>query len=331
MFTFIPELSFEELLKIKKEEQNKFGQLQELEIEWIKQKEKENSKLLAKKNEIKILEKEITELKKETVANSSNLDKLLAVVREREKRKEEFGDLQKKIEEEKRSRFKIKKAKFVEIMSKYNEIIDSEFGKDMKAAAWNSALKDLGYAWRSVEVGDFITLRSKVLLNISYDSIRDERDKQVYKTVSINEQQWMAKNLAYKSLNESWAYNNDENNVSKYGLLYSWEIAKNICPSGWHLPTKEDFETLLYYAGESEKERYAILKEEKGIDFLSFFSGVRFENGKFHQIGTESFFWSSSSLIPSTAWLLEISSINKKVKMNNYNAKFGFSVRCIKK
>jgi len=92
-----------------------------------------------------------------------------------------------------------------------------------------------------------------------------------YKTVKIGNQVWMAENLNY-NVKGSKCYNNQESYCDKYGKLYDWATAmgidakynkeewggsdvkhQGICPSGWHIPSKNDWEELINYV-ENENE-----------------------------------------------------------------------------
>lgn len=92
-------------------------------------------------------------------------------------------------------------------------------------------------------------------------SFTDQRDGKTYRTVKIGNQWWMAENLAYKPENSGgwggytgyWAYDLNEVNVEKYGFLYDWETAQNVCPEGWHLPSQQEFLSLINYLGGKDR------------------------------------------------------------------------------
>ena len=79
----------------------------------------------------------------------------------------------------------------------------------------------------------------------------DLRDTKTYKLATIGGKVWMAENLNYQpSTSEgNWCYGNNNSNCTKYGRLYTWNVAKTACPSGWHLPTRQEWGNLATSVG----------------------------------------------------------------------------------
>ena len=87
--------------------------------------------------------------------------------------------------------------------------------------------------------------------NIDYGTMTDVRDGKTYRTVEIGEQVWMAENLNYAGPNDdiSRCYEDVPAACEVGGRLYSLSVVDTVCPSGWHVPQKEEFETLLMTVG----------------------------------------------------------------------------------
>jgi len=60
----------------------------------------------------------------------------------------------------------------------------------------------------------------------------------------------MAQNMNYRPQpGRSGCYEKDIANCNKYGRLYDWKTAKIVCPTGWHLPTGQEWDDLLKAMG----------------------------------------------------------------------------------
>ena len=84
--------------------------------------------------------------------------------------------------------------------------------------------------------------------NCKYGLMPDAIGQLTVKTVVIGSQTWSAQNVD-NPLNGSYCYYSNESYCDKYGRLYMWTDASRVCPRGWHLPSKSEFETLFTLIG----------------------------------------------------------------------------------
>ena len=181
----------------------------------------------------------------------------------------------------------------------------------------------------------------------STDSFTDPRDGQTYKTVKIGDQIWMAENLNYKT-DDSYCYDDEPANCRKYGRLYTWDAAMYACPSGWHLPSKAEFETLLertgefveeaegvevYSSGRSLKSTSGWNKSGNGTDVYGFSAlpaGYRIDVGDFDDAGSYAYFWSATESNSDSAYYMYLYYDIDGATLSYDGKYFARSVRCLR-
>ena len=151
---------------------------------------------------------------------------------------------------------------------------------------------------------------------------------------------WTAKNLNIKT-NNSYCYDNDENNCHVYGRLYTWEAAKEGCKligRGWRLPTNDEWKEMAkHYGGiigdsdDEGKGAYETLMNGGESKFNILLSGGRDSDGGFRRLEEHGFYWTSTSTSDSTAWLYNFGNGMRIINHHNdMDKKRAAAVRCIK-
>ncbi|MFN9709847.1 MAG: FISUMP domain-containing protein [Bacteroidota bacterium] len=199
-----------------------------------------------------------------------------------------------------------------------------------------------------------------------------------YPTVTIGTQVWMAENLRTTKYrdginiplitdNTQWAnnwnngiplsqpmmcwYNNDQATytANKFGALYNWYAInpatngnKNVCPTGWHVPTDAEWTTLTNFLGgesaaggkmKSTGTQYWPSPNTNATNSSGWSGlpgGYRGFNGPFYDIGLGGIWWSSTELSTVNAWFRNLSYLNGDVNRNSASKTIGFSVRCVR-
>src|SRR5690554_4596063 len=192
------------------------------------------------------------------------------------------------------------------------------------------------------------------------DVFTDPRDGNVYQTVTIGTQVWMAENLKYLPSVVGPATNSETTpyyyvhsydgtdvtaakataNYTTYGVLYNWPAAMNACPTGWHLPSDAEWTELTDYLG-GEGVAGGKLKEigtthwntpntnatnETGFTALP--GGGRNYGGSFNDVGSYGGWWSATEGNANDAWYRDLVCSYSNVYRNYANKELGLSVRC---
>jgi uncharacterized protein (TIGR02145 family) len=198
---------------------------------------------------------------------------------------------------------------------------------------------------------DCATTSDDVNINLYNPShIVTDYDGNIYNTVTINSVEWMAENLkTTRNINgdliDSWAYDGIESNANTYGRLYTWGDAtfSNICPTGWHLPTDDEWIFMSDYlggldvAGGKLKESGTTHWKSPNVNatneygFTALPSGYRSDNGSFYLKGEVGGWWSyddQGDWEKAHDWYINNSDgvLNGKL----YYKSYGISVRCVK-
>lgn len=187
------------------------------------------------------------------------------------------------------------------------------------------------------------------------DELIDERDDRSYKVVNIGTQVWMAENLnigeridgssqqSDNGIIEKYNYNDDTEYGPDYGGLYQWDElmlystdagARGICPSGWHIPSHDEWKLLEVELGmsEAEADKLGLRGSDEGIrlraggssDFEALLGGKRNTSGYFENMDHYATFWTSDGY---TRTLGE--SFDQVYASKGDDPETGFSVRCV--
>jgi len=186
-----------------------------------------------------------------------------------------------------------------------------------------------------------------------------------YHMVTIGTQVWMTENLktskycngdliltttpptmnitSFSSPKFQWAYKGEESLVNAFGRLYTWYTItdnRNVCPTGWHVPTSAEWTILITYLGGNSEAGDKLIKAgtpmiiygTNSSGFTAILSGGRQVTGNFGGLNSVALWWSSTRYDNSSAWNLQLSSNYNHVYINTGTTlkQYGFSVRCVK-
>jgi uncharacterized protein (TIGR02145 family) len=190
-------------------------------------------------------------------------------------------------------------------------------------------------------------------------------DGNVYQTVTIGTQVWMAENLKvthYRNGDSipnvtdsaSWVnlstgaycnYNNNTAQVAVYGKLYNWHAvddSRKIAPDGWHVPADSEWQILNDYlggqnvAGGKMKEAGTTHWQGQNVgatnesNFSALPGGYRRDVGFYNYLGYHAYFWSSMRDYYGYTTDMVLNYDDAIAVRVEADANYGFSIRCVK-
>jgi len=205
----------------------------------------------------------------------------------------------------------------------------------------------------------------KKTTGISATGTVTDKEGNVYKTVTIGSQVWMAENLRSTkfrngdpvpnvSANASWSvqktsaycfYNNDVSNKTGYGMLYNWFVVadpRNIAPAGWHIPSDEEWTALTNFL-QGKSQAGGKLKETgtshwsdpntsavNSTGFTALPGGYRAKDGVFKNMSFVGAWWATTEYTQSVAWYRYVDYGTGNIYGVSTYKTCGLSIRCIK-
>ncbi|MDR0515811.1 MAG: hypothetical protein LBH25_02060 [Fibromonadaceae bacterium] len=162
-------------------------------------------------------------------------------------------------------------------------------------------------------------LHIRCIQNIKAKPSEKKNDIKQYKTVKIGSQLWMAENLNYKT-GKSWCFENDDYNCDMYGRLYDWNTAAKACPSGWHLPTRREWNEV------SIAEFSAMLGGNLGSEYNR---PVPINEYKFLNKEISGNWWGITEYGNNDVYSWHIKANENELNEKVTNKSIGYSVRCV--
>jgi uncharacterized protein (TIGR02145 family) len=186
----------------------------------------------------------------------------------------------------------------------------------------------------------------------------DIREEVNYKTVTIDEQIWLARNLnactflngdpipeaktdkewqnAGNSGKAAWCwYENNVRSEKRYGKLYNWYAVtdpRGLAPEGWRIPEDAEWTVLVSMLGGEDKCKF-MLNEAGATGFSGASAGYRNDDGEFFPMETpgSGTFWSSTKIDEENIAGRYIDGLLGLVtRMPHLDPRNGYSVRCLK-
>jgi uncharacterized protein (TIGR02145 family) len=198
-----------------------------------------------------------------------------------------------------------------------------------------------GNSYNTVQIGNQCWTKENLKVTKFRDGSLIQIDESGGVTGSITGQTWTSQTIGKRTI-----YANDKTKLSVYGYLYNWFVvsdSRGICPSGWHVPEREELSLLINFlggektAGSKLKEKSSTLWQNSNLEnsnesgFSGIPGGIRgIIQGGYSGIGSKGVWWSSTKYDKDDAYKMELTNNSNDAKVGLTSMLNGFSIRCLK-
>ncbi len=261
----------------------------------------------------------------------------------------------------------------VEVTYNVSDLEEDTFTVYLEVSDDSGATWDYNYGTATGDIGENVAeginnkifwtynggINNNFMMKVIADDLCDDQiyyAGKIYNTVLIGSQVWLKENLnigtmtteKYQQDNgilEKFCYENEQDSCDIYGGLYQWDEAmlygdlqgaQGICPTGWHIPTRTEFNTLKATVGGSNalKEIGQGTGDGAGTNtsgFSGLLAGYKIANGgNFLGISGAGYYWSSTKSVSLEAWYLFLYGNDNHFRFYDNGMRYGYSVRCLK-
>jgi uncharacterized protein (TIGR02145 family) len=198
-----------------------------------------------------------------------------------------------------------------------------------------------GNSYNTVQIGNQCWTKENLKVTKFRDGSLIQIDESGGVTGSTTGQTWTSQTIGKRTI-----YANDKTKLSVYGYLYNWFVvsdSRGICPSGWHVPEREELSLLINFlggektAGSKLKEKSSTLWQNSNLEnsnesgFSGIPGGIRgIIQGGYSGIGSKGVWWSSTKYDKDDAYKMELTNNSNDAKVGVTSMLNGFSIRCVK-
>ncbi len=216
-----------------------------------------------------------------------------------------------------------------ENINKANQILKAEVNEVSLSKSTDGKLQN---------VEDIRKLLNVKLLALDFNSLFFQYkilfDGYEYTAIDINGKLWFTENLrtSITAKDEplmAYSYDGYLENSKVYGKLYKYKDAIRACPTGWRLPTKQEWRELVTFFGNNETAYLKLIQDgESKMELM--FAGYMSSDNTYTRLNNMGAYWTITKQQENRVISYFIIKNSTTITETDSDVNYAFSVRCVK-